>query len=303
MKTQTCPNRENCREEELESYIKLAKTPMERCRLSAIKMLWRGMSALDVAECLSVTDVSIYNWITRFNLKGLDGLLNRYRGGRPRLVSIEQVNQHINVFEEPQKAGELHWSAKKFHGHLKKVLNKEFSYQTTLNYLHQSNYAMKYGRCWPDMPEGNEDKRKEFINNLEELERASDIKIWYMDEAGFDGDPRARRGWYKKGERKKIYRTQKHLRMNVAGMCCPKTGEFFALEFPYSDRRTFQCFLSSADKEIPASHKQREIMILDNVYWTVFDLTVMVNSGTVCQVKPRLKTSHQQWLYPEEASA
>jgi transposase len=89
-----------------------------------------------------------------------------------------------------------------------------------------------------------------------------------MDEAGFDGDPRPRRGWYKVGKRKKIYRTQKHIRMNVSGMCCPETGEFFALEFPYSNRESFQCFISAANKEIASDDaKAKEYIILDNASW------------------------------------
>ncbi len=34
-----------------------------------------------------------------------------------------------------------------------------------------------------------------------------------------------------------------HLRMNVMGMICPRTGKFFAIETSHSDTETFQAFL------------------------------------------------------------
>lgn len=261
------PNIENCSPEELERYIRLAKNVSEKNRLLGIQMLWNDIDVLTVSKILCVSDVAVYNWIHRFNSKGLDGLLTRARGGRPRRVSKEQVSKYLNVFEQPQEAGEAHWTAKKFHGHLQGELKVEISYQRVLDYLHEHDYKLKYGRTWPREPEGNEERREEFQSRITELRSDPDVKIWYMDEAGFDGDPRPRRGWYKKGKRKKIYRTQKHIRMNVAGMCCPDTGEFFALEFPYSNKETFQCFLNSANQEINHSSNLKEFIILDNASW------------------------------------
>lgn len=261
------PNKENCEVDELVRYIKLAKNVKEKDRLLAIQMLWQGLTVLQVANCLCISDVSVYNWIHRFNSKGLDGLLTRARGGRPRRVSKEQVKNYLNVFEAPEKAGETHWTGKKFHLYLSKTLEVQLSYQRTLEYLHEHDYKLKYGRSWPRQPEGNEDKREQFLAEVEKLSTDPTVKLWYMDEAGFDGDPRPRRGWCKKGERKKIYRTQKHMRINISGMCCPETGEFFALEFPYSNRDSFQCFLNAANQEISKQADKQDYIVLDNASW------------------------------------
>lgn len=214
-----------------------------------------GESALRVSNYLIDSDVPdlFYKWIHRFNLKGVDGLLSRNRGGRPRLVRDADFRELLNVFEEPQKVGQIHWTAKKFYENLKQSLQIEGDYSTVLKYLKKENYVMKYGRSWPSPPDGNEQKRNEHIALVSGLQNDKSVKIWCMDEAGFDGDPKPRRGWSKKGERKKIYRTQKHLRMNISGMCCPLTGEFFALEFPFTDQTTFQAFLMLlTEKSLPA---------------------------------------------------
>ena len=262
----TYPNRENCNPEELTRYMKLSKTVEEKNRLMAINMIWLGHDVLMVSKCLCVSDVSVYNWIHRFNSKGVDGLISRHRGGRPRLVRDADFKNLLNVFEEPQRVGQVHWTAKKFHEHMQKELQVECDYSTVLRYLHKERYALKYGRSWPQQPEGNEEKRNEHIALISSLKDDATVKIWCMDEAGFDGDPRPRRGWAKKGERKKIYRTQKHLRMNVSGMCCPATGEFFALEFPFTDRTTFQAFLDVANTDVTPSG-QKEFIVLDNASW------------------------------------
>jgi len=36
--------------------------------------------------------------------------------------------------------------------------------------------------------------------------------------------------------------------MNVIGMVCPSTGQFFAIEASYSELATFQAFLEEAEK-------------------------------------------------------
>lgn len=294
----TYPNEENCSLEELERYIKLSKTIVEHNRLKAIRMIWLGHDVLTVSKCLMVSDVTVYNWISRFNLKGLDGLLSRSKGGRPRLVQDGQFRELLNVFEAPQQVGKVHWTAKKFHEHLKHELQIECDYSTVLKYLKKEGYVMKYGRSWPSAPEGNEEKREEHIRLVSSLQKDTSVKIWYMDEAGFDGDPRPRRGWSKKGERKKIYRTQKHLRMNVSGMCCPETGEFFALEFPFTDKTTFQAFLDAANREIQTNNKD-EIIILDNASWHKVQ---SINWGRFKPIylppySPDLNPIERIWLY------
>lgn len=260
------PNTENCSSEELESYIKRSKDIKEKTRLLSIQMFWNGLNALNISKILCVSDVSIYTWCARFNSKGLEGLLRRERSGRPRLVNTESFASLLNVFEQPQKVGELHWTAKKFHAYIQDELKIKCSYRSVLNYLNDANYRLKYGRSWPQPPEKNEESREAFKAEYTKLLADLGTDIWFMDEAGFDGDPKPRRGWSKKGERKKIFRTQKHLRMNVSGMCCPRTGEFFAIETPYTDKDVFQAFLDTANSEIKPNRKQ-DVLIIDNASW------------------------------------
>lgn len=61
-----------------------------------------------------------------------------------------------------------------------------------------------------------------------------DVDIWFADESGSEGDPRPRKRWDKKGRKTRVTKTGGHLRMNVMGMLCPRSGEFFAIVYDYS---------------------------------------------------------------------
>ena len=54
--------------------------------------------------------------------------------------------------------------------------------------------------------------------------------------------------------------------MSVAGMVCPRTGEFYALMFSHTDTRVFQVFPDHANKDIQLQRK-RNILICDNASW------------------------------------
>ena len=87
-----------------------------------------------------------------------------------------------------------------------------------------------------------------------------------MDETGVEGDPRPRRRWAAKGSKPRVTNNGDHLRMNVAGMVCPRTGRFYALEFTHSDSVVFQTFLDHANRDV-RRERERNLLICDNASW------------------------------------
>ena len=116
------------------------------------------------------------------------------------------------------------------------------------------------------MARQDEEKRQLFLSQLQELYKDPDVDIWFQDESGFEGDPRPRCRWDKKGNKTRVTKNGDHLRMNVMGLICPRTGEFFAIETSHSDTETFQAFLTEANATIKLKHP-KNIMILDNASW------------------------------------
>jgi len=90
--------------------------------------------------------------------------------------------------------------------------------------------------------------------------------LLFGDEVGFEGDPRPRRTWVKKGSKPKVPYLGDHIRYNAMGAVNPKSGEFFSLVVPHSDKEVFQVFLDEFAKHTAKDSKQT-ILVLDNASW------------------------------------
>ena len=137
----------------------------------------------------------------------------------------------------------------------------ECSYQTVVRFFHKQGFSLKVPQPWPDRQD--EKQRQAFRQKLKELCEQPDLDIWFADESGFEGDPRLRKRWDRKGSKIRVTKNGDHLRMNVMGMVCPRSREFFAIEASHSGSETFQAFLDEAAKFI---NFQRSCNIL---FWTM----------------------------------
>jgi transposase len=230
----------------------------------AMKLIYSGVSHEITQKTFNITSRTLFGWIKSFNENGIDGLIEGHRTGRTRKISKEQTKAYARLIEEPELAGEVHWTAKKFHGYLRDELEHEVGYSTVVRWLHENNFRLKVPRSWPH--EQDEEKRKAFFEELKVLLKDTDTDLWYLDETGIEGDPRPRRRWEKVGNRGKVPYKGKHIRMNVAGMICPRTGQFYAWEFTHMDGAAFQVFLEHANKDVKFERK-RNILICDNATW------------------------------------
>jgi len=258
------PNAENCSLAELETAMRAAASPRSRDRMRAIRALILGEAWEGLVRIFEIDDRTLRRWVRRFNGSGIDGLVDRPRAGRPRKIQGAHVEQCLDLIEHPDKAGQTHWTGKKFHGHLRQTLQLEVGYSTVLHWLHENNFRLKVPQPWPDRQD--EALRQSFVEQIAKWISDEDIDLWYGDETGIEGDPRPRRRWAKIGEKTRVTHNGDHIRMNVVGAVCPRTGEFFSLEMSHSDRECFQAFLDTANQEIPFS-RRRNFLIVDNASW------------------------------------
>ena len=233
-------------------------------RCTAIQLLVTGVSRSQVCRALLVGERSLRSWIKAFNGGGIDGLIVKKRPGRTSILRGEQVGQLTQLIEQPERAERTFWTAKAFHGYISEAYQIDCSYQTVVRFFHRQGFALKVPQPWPDRQD--EALRETFRQQLKELYQEPDVDIWFADESGFEGNPRPRRRWDKKGNKTRSAKNGDHLRMNVMGMVCPRTGEFFAIETSHSDSETFQAFLNEADKCIELQ-RPRNVLILDNASW------------------------------------
>ena len=185
--------RENATSEEVATAKRCAPRQQGFIRFQALELLLQGYSQEEVARTSGRDARTIQRWLAAFNERGIDGLALKGRSGRPRKIDAEKFSaEYVPLVLEPERAGETHWTALKFHGYLKAQYRKELSYSTLLRYLHENELALRYPRRWPERQ--NEQERQEDLKQHAQLCEDPGVSVWYCDEAGFEGDPRPRLG-------------------------------------------------------------------------------------------------------------
>jgi len=260
----TQPNAENCSLAQLDAAIACGPSKRAHFRMLAIKSLLLGIHHDTAAELFNVSRRTLFSWIARFNEAGIDGLIERARAGRPRKIAPERASALCESFAHPEAAGQRHWTAKKFHGYLNEQVGVEVGYSTVVRWLHEQDFRLKVPQPWPDRQD--EAQREAFVDRLRHWLSEPDVELWFQDEMGVEGDPRPRRRWAKKGEKTRGTKNGDHIRLNVSGMVCPRTGEVFAMGFTHSDRECFQLMLDEANKTV-RTERRRNLLVMDNASW------------------------------------
>jgi transposase len=257
------PNPENASISDLRAAQRAGNKETYR-RCVVVIMLLTGCSREQVMEVFDVSESAVKKIVWAFNSYGIDGLIAKKRTGRKRLISPGQKEEILEEFEEPGRANRTFWTATAFHGYVIDKYRIECSYDTVLRLLHEKGYTLKVPQPWPDRQD--EVLREEFRIQLSTLVNDKDIEIWYGDETGIDGEPKPRRSWAIKGTNPRVVHNGDHIRLNILGSVCPRTGEFFAIEASHCDTDVFQAFLDEAARSIIPTRK-RNILILDNASW------------------------------------
>jgi transposase len=257
------PNSENATIEELKQVSRVGSTETA-IRCTAIQMLLAGVDRELVCSSLLVTNRALRKWINSFNDSGVDGLIVKKRPGRMTIIKGQQALELSDLIDQPQQADRTFWTARAFHGYISEQYQVECSYETVVRFFHRQGFALKTPQPWPDKQD--EQLREAFLVELEQLYNQPDVDVWFADESGFEGDPRPRKRWDKKGRKTRVTKNGGHLRMNVIGMVCPRTGQFFAIEASHSDSVTYQAFLDEAGK-IVSFQRATNVLIMDNASW------------------------------------
>jgi len=233
-------------------------------RCLAIVMLLTAIPHEQVREALDLCESSLRKIIHAFNLYGVDGVVAKKRTGRPHSIDEHVQEQIMEEFDAPGKAQRTFWTATAFHGYIAEKYQVECSYRTLVRLLHEKNYVLKVPQPWPDRQ--NDTLREEFRARLALLAGDTETDIWYGDETGLDGEPKPRRRWAIKGSKPRDVHNGDHVRLNVIGTVCPRTGELFAIEASHCDTDVFQAFLDEAARTIRPT-RSSNILVLDNASW------------------------------------
>ena len=184
----------------------------------------------------------------------------------------EEIKDKIlQVVDDPQRANRHHWTAVSLCGWLKQTQGLEISYRTLVRYLHNQDYARRIPRPVPEPPDRDNwiKQRETFVPILTNLIDDEKVEVFFGDEAGFEGDPRPRQRWVKRGSNPTQGYYGGHVRQNIIGAVNPKSGQLVSLIVPHCDSEVFQAFLDTMAQETEEqkSGSRRVCLVLDNASW------------------------------------
>jgi transposase len=106
---------------EIEQAVKHASQPEVRHRATAIHLLHKGQRPEEVAGVMAVKPTTVYQWYHRWRAEGVEGLVNRAKGGRPRKATEGYCELLAEVLEsEPSEWGYDFslWTVERLRAHL-----------------------------------------------------------------------------------------------------------------------------------------------------------------------------------------
>jgi transposase-like protein len=98
------PSRENCTLKELQTAAKAAPIHRPNLRLLCIKALAMGIPHEQVAGLFGVNEDSVSRWVRRFNERGIDGLAEGPRSGRPPKITKDRTAEYRELILHPERA-------------------------------------------------------------------------------------------------------------------------------------------------------------------------------------------------------
>jgi len=99
--------------DQLESYVRSRSLPSGlSTRFRIILLAADGLGNKEISEKVGLSRASVGKWRTRYTEKGLEGLHDELRPGRPRSISDEKVAELLHTTLETRPEVATHWSTR-----------------------------------------------------------------------------------------------------------------------------------------------------------------------------------------------
>ena len=92
---------------EIRIIRKKIKNKSEDIRLHAVELRGLGKKNKEIAEILDVHHKVVSKWISIFTKQGIQGLMNKPKGGNHKNMTFEEEEEFLKQFEERAEKGEL----------------------------------------------------------------------------------------------------------------------------------------------------------------------------------------------------
>ena len=177
--------------EELNSLYKYGKTQRVRIRSHIILQSDKGKRVRELVDIFGFHYDTICDLITAYNKKGISGLYDLPKSGRPPAMSSEEMEFVLKMVAQDSRNLNLILSE------LENKFNKKISKITLIRFLKKKRFI------WKRMRKSLKKKRNEaafkffknYLNALLKCEDKGFIDVYFFDESGFNLFPTIPYGW------------------------------------------------------------------------------------------------------------
>jgi transposase len=230
-------------------------------RIKALIAYYKGSSIKNVATCYDISDRSLKSWIEEFETRGLEGLNDKVRSGRPSKLPKENLEELKKVIEEQNQRI---WVAR----HVYLLIVTTFGVIYSVKYIPEllGKIGLSYHKAIHNLIKKDNEKRKEYIQEkLPEIYRKKieeGWRIFYQDEVGFQTEGTLGYTWGAKGKKTEIKNYGRHGRMNLVGAFELGTGIFYGILTSFKvNAMRFRRFICHLKREM---RTDKIILICDN---------------------------------------
>jgi len=246
-----------------------------RVRLRAIAlMIEDDLPRSEISRSVGVDVQTLRDWAIRYNARGLDGLRDAARSGRPRKLDESQTAEPVSLIEggsDPDAGEPSRWTL----GMLQQWIDDRFEVDLTVEGVRQMLRRLGFRHLSPRPihPKANPEAQECFRHNFSQLVQeilpgnvpGEDVLLYFQDEARIGQKGMLSRIWARKGKRPRIPRDYRYGYVYLFSAACPETGHAVGHVCDKANAREMNRHLRDVGKELPEG--KHAVMILDGAGW------------------------------------
>jgi len=246
-----------------------------RVRLRAIAlMIGDDLPRSEISRSVGVDVQTLRDWAIRYNARGLDGLRDAARSGRPRKLDESQTAEPVSLIEggsDPDAGEPSRWTL----GMLQQWIDDRFEVDLTVEGVRQMLRRLGFRHLSPRPihPKANPEAQECFRHNFSQLVQETlpgnvpgeDVLLYFQDEARIGQKGMLSRIWARKGTRPRIPRDYRYGYVCLFSAACPETGHAVGHVCDKANAREMNRHLRDVGKELPEG--KHAVMILDGAGW------------------------------------
>ena len=234
-------------------------------RIHFVPLSDQGYSPTKIGDIFGYCAATVRMWLERYQEKGLAGLQDEPRSGRPPLTSPEE-DQHITATAEQSPTAYGYkvgfWTIAMLLTHLVQLLGVQLSPTTLRRRLHEAGFRWRRPRLFPAQKEDPEKEAKLVRIEQVKAEVKPEDHLLYEDETTVRLLPLLRAMWMLVGQQFRIHVPPNWNRcFHIFGVLEARTGEWV---YRFFDQRTHKEFIAFLEHLLTVYPTGRIFIILDN---------------------------------------